>query len=249
MRRCLNLTCHPERAQTARDPASHKRARFPSHAQKRSRDPFPILIARPFLALLTLCALTASAEPKYDNLVDIKSVDPTILVELRYATARNFTGRALYSPEMPALLRPTTAARLVRAQAFLRARGYGLKLWDAYRPMAVQMELWQRTHDGAFVADPLNGNGSLHTWGVAVDATLVDVAGREVAMPTGFDEFSPSAKLHYEGNDPVIKSHLRILQAAMRQGGFYGMHSEWWHFVAYDWKKYAPMREAKRLDR
>lgn len=196
---------------------------------------------------MLFCTAAALAGPKYDNLVEIKSVDPTILVELRYATPRNFTGRALYPPEMPALARPTTAARLAKAQAFLRAHGYGLKIWDAYRPMAAQLELWQRTHDGAFVADPLEGNGSLHTWGVAVDVTLVDAEGREVAMPTGFDEFTPAAKLHYEGDDPAVKSHLKILHAAMRRGGFYGTTTEWWHFVAYDWKKYAPIREAKKI--
>ena len=136
---------------------------------------------------------------------------------------------------------------MAKAQKFLRARHYGLKIWDAYRPLAAQMELWQRTHNGAFVADPLAGNGSLHTWGVAVDATLVDEKGREVAMPTAFDEFTPAAKLHYHGDDPVVKSHLKILHAAMRRGGFYGMRTEWWHFVAYDWKKYAPIREAKKI--
>ena len=201
-----------------------------------------------FILLCALPALFARGERRYDNLVDIKSIDPTILVELRYATAENIIGRALYPPEMPALVRPTTAARLAKAQKFLRSRHYGLKIWDAYRPMAAQVELWERTHDGAFVADPLSGNGSLHTWGVAVDATLVDEKGREVAMPTAFDEFTTAAKLHYHGDDPEVKLHLRILQAAMRHGGFYGMRSEWWHFIAYDWKKYAPMREAKRLE-
>ena len=78
------------------------------------------------------------------------------------------------------------------------------------------MELWQRTHDGAFVADPYAGNGSLHTWGVAVDATLVDENGREVAMPTAFDEFTSAAKLRYQGDNPEVKSHLKILQAAMK---------------------------------
>ncbi|MEO8440216.1 MAG: M15 family metallopeptidase [Spartobacteria bacterium] len=207
-------------------------------------------MSRLFLRGTIAFALSASAaEPRYDNLIDIKSVDPTIRVELRYATEHNITGRALYPADMPALVRPTTAARLAKAQEFLRARHYGLKIWDAYRPLAAQMELWQRTHDGAFVADPLTGNGSLHTWGVAVDATLVDEQGREVEMPTAFDEFTPSAKLRYHGDDPKVKFHLKLLQAAMRHGGFYGMRNEWWHFVAYDWKKYAPIREAKRLER
>ena len=196
---------------------------------------------------LPFLTLAAVASPAYDNLVDIRSVEPTILIELRYATSRNITGHALYPAEMPALVRPTTAARLAKAQKFLRARHYGLKIWDAYRPLAAQMELWQRTHNGTFVADPLTGNGSLHTWGVAVDATLVDETGREVEMPTAFDEFTTEAKLRYHGDDPLVQRNLKILQAAMRHGGFYGMHSEWWHFVAYDWKKYAPIREAKKI--
>jgi D-alanyl-D-alanine dipeptidase len=201
------------------------------------------------LALIALAPYAAVAEPAYDNLVDIKSVDPTILVELRYATPHNITGRGLYPSGLPALVRPTTATRLAKAQKFLQARHYGLKIWDAYRPLAAQMELWQRTHNGSFVADPFDGNGSLHTWGVAVDATLVDENGREVAMPTKFDEFTPAAKLRYQGDDPVVKSHLKILQAAMRDGGFYGTPTEWWHFVAYDWKKYAPIREARQINK
>ncbi|MGI8890151.1 MAG: M15 family metallopeptidase [Chthoniobacterales bacterium] len=199
-----------------------------------------------FLVLLMLAA-SVQAGGKYDNLVDIQSVDPTILVDLRYATPDNITGRALYPKDLPALVRPTTAARLAKAQQFLRARHYGLKIWDAYRPQAAQMELWQRSHNGAFVADPLKGNGSLHSWGVAVDATLVDAQGHDVAMPTAFDEFTPAAKLRYHGDDPEVKLHLKILQAAMRHGGFYGVRTEWWHFTAYDWKKYAPIREAKKI--
>jgi D-alanyl-D-alanine dipeptidase len=183
----------------------------------------------------------------YDNLVEIKAVDPTILVELRYATPDNITGHALYPPDLPALLRPETARRLARAQEFLRRWHYGLKVWDAYRPLAAQMELWKKVHSGAFVADPEEGDGSLHTWGVAVDVTLVDEKGREVAMPTTFDDFTSQASMHYAGSDPAIKQHLQILQGAMRYAGFYGLRTEWWHFAAVDWKKYAPMREAKKL--
>ncbi|MEO5755162.1 MAG: M15 family metallopeptidase [Chthoniobacterales bacterium] len=207
----------------------------------------PRLGAWGYFVLLVMCGLSAEASATYDNLVDIRSVDPTILVELRYATPDNITGHALYPPDTPALVRASTAVRLAKAQAFLRARHYGLKIWDAYRPVAAQVELWKKSHNGAFVADPVARNGSLHSWGVAVDATLVDDRGREVAMPSGFDEFTPAAKLHYHGDDPVVKRHLKILQAAMRHGGFYGMRTEWWHFIAYDWKKYAPMREAKKI--
>jgi len=201
--------------------------------------------------LALLLAFSTSAllgAQRYDNLVDLRTVAPTIVIDLRYATPDNVTGHALYPPDMPALVRPTTAARLAKAQEFLRARHYGLKIWDAYRPLAAQMELWGKTHNGSFVADPQAGNGSLHTWGVAVDATLVDEHGRDVAMPTRFDEFSGSAKLRYHGDNPAIKLHLKVLQTAMRRAGFYGMRTEWWHFIAYDWKKYAPIREAKKID-
>lgn len=200
-----------------------------------------------FTALLILGAFAASAEPRYDNLVDVKSVDPTIVVELRYGTPRNLTGRALYPPETPALVRPAVAERLVRAQRYLRPLGYRLKIWDAYRPMAVQMELWRVTKKAEFVADPLEGDGSLHTWGVAVDVTLADSKGREIAMPTGFDEFTPAARLRYSGDDPAIKMHIKALRDAMHKGGFVGEVNEWWHFVASDWKKYAPIREARKI--
>jgi D-alanyl-D-alanine dipeptidase len=202
---------------------------------------------RMLTVLLAISASAVSGATRYDNLVDLKAVDPTILVDLRYATPDNVTGHALYPPDMPALVRPTTAARLAKVQAFLRARHYGLKIWDAYRPLAAQMKLWGKTHNGGYVADPEAGNGSLHTWGVAVDATLVDDDGHDVAMPTKFDEFSTAAKLRYHGDDPTIKLHLKLLQIAMRHGGFYGMRTEWWHFVAYDWKKYAPIREARKI--
>src|SRR5580765_5027733 len=121
------------------------------------------------VCLLSLFSLVAAwpaiAAPVYDNLVDIQTVDPTIRVQLRYATADNITGHALYPPSTLALVRPETAARLAKAQAWLRARQYGLKIWDAYRPLAAQMELWSKSRDGAYVADPESGNGSLHTWG------------------------------------------------------------------------------------
>jgi D-alanyl-D-alanine dipeptidase len=188
-----------------------------------------------------------SAAPRYDNLVDLRAVDPTIIIDLRYATADNVTRHPLYPPDFPALVRPGTAARLAKAQRYLRARHYGLKIWDAYRPLAAQLELWRKTHNGSYVADPTAGNGSLHSWGVAVDATLVDAEGHDVPMPTKFDEFSSAAQLRYQGEDPQVKLHLRLLQLAMRDGGFYGLRTEWWHFVAYDWKKYAPIPEAKKI--
>jgi D-alanyl-D-alanine dipeptidase len=179
-------------------------------------------------------------------LIDIKSVDPTIVIELRYAGTNNLAGRALYPPGTPALVRPEVASRLVTAQAFLRRYQYQLKIWDAYRPKSVQMQLWQAAHNNDHVADPQAGAGSLHSWGVAVDATLIDAWNRPVLMPTDFDDFTPAAMWHYLGADQAIRSHVHLLQIAMRDAGFYGLRTEWWHFTIADWPKYLPPEEAKR---
>lgn len=201
------------------------------------------------LVSLTLLCLTSSrlAAAGLENipidpeLVEIRAIDPSIIVELRYAGTHNITGHAIYPTNMPALVRPSVAERLVRAQNFLRSYHFGLKIWDAWRPQLAQVKLWELTHNGSYVADPASGNGSLHTWGVAVDATLVDASGHDIEMPTGFDEFTPAAMLRYKGEDEVVKWHLRLLQRAMTLGGFYGLRTEWWHFCAYDWKKYGPI--------
>src|SRR5438094_3267794 len=179
-------------------------------------------------------------------LVDIKSVDPTILVELRYAGRHNLTGHPLYPPGTPASVRPEVASCLAVAQAFLRRYQYRLKIWDAYRPSSVQVKLWQASHNNDFVADPSAGAGSLHSWGVAVDATLIDTWNRPVSMPTDFDDFTPLAMWKYQGSDPIIRMHLHLLQIAMRDAGFYGLRSEWWHFTIVNWQKYLPPEELKR---
>ena len=181
----------------------------------------------------------AAAEP---DLVDVKKLDPTIVVDLRYAGSINVAGRPLYPPNMPALLRPEIAQRVLEAQTTLRERGFGLKIWDAYRPKAAHEQLWQFWPDTNYVASPTEG-GSLHTRGVAVDATLVDAKGRDVKMPTDFDDFTPAAMLHYVGPDQTVRRHLRLLQVAMARAGFYGLRTEWWHFVSKDWQKY-PVADA-----
>lgn len=184
----------------------------------------------------------------HSKLVQIRTLDPSILVELRYATSHNIARRPLYPADMPALLRPSVAWRLVAAQRYLVARGFRLKIWDAYRPKAAQDELWRLTQNNHFVANPGDGVGSLHTRGVAVDATLVDVLGRDVPMPTDFDAFTADAGMHYQGSDPLVRLNLRTLQRAMGRAGFYGLSMEWWHFVARDWKQYSTIPELPFLN-
>ena len=177
------------------------------------------------------------------SLVDLRKLDPSIVVDLRYATAENVTHQVLYPRDMPALVRPSVGDRLVAAQTFLRAHGYGLKIWDAYRPRSAQQKLWEVTRTGSYVADPSSGIGSMHTRGAAVDATLVDRTGHEVAMPTEFDNFTPAAMLVYRGTDTGVRANLLMLQRAMARVGFYGLRTEWWHFCAEDWAKYQPVKE------
>lgn len=188
--------------------------------------------------LFLLCMAIAShaqTPPADDPLVDLATVDKTILVELRYATTRNIATKPLYPAGSRCLVRRQVAESLKVAQTWLRPQGYGLKIWDAYRPPSVQRVLWDLSKNRAFVSSPDNGH-SLHTWGVAVDATLVDAAGKELRMPTDFDEFSLAAALRYRGGDPVVARNLAILQGAMARGGFIGMRTEWWHFIGKNWR-------------
>lgn len=183
--------------------------------------------------------------PAESEFVDIKKIDPTILVDLRYAGPNNFMHRPIYPPGMPALVRASVADRLLVAQKYLSERGYGLKIWDAYRPQSAQQQLWEAIRNGSYVANPKDGLGSNHTRGVAVDATLVDRSGQEMPMPTDFDNFSPAAMLTYQGNNGVILTNLKLLQKAMAHGGFYGLRTEWWHFCAPDYGAYPPVPELR----
>src|SRR2546430_2683301 len=198
----------------------------------------------PLLALVavTLSSLDASAG---GPLVDIRSVDPTIIVELRYAGRNNLVGYPLYPQGTSALARPEVASGLAAAQAFLRRYQFGLKIWDAYRPVTVQEKLWHASHNSDYVANPEIGVGSLHSWGVAVDATLVDTWNRPVRMPSDFDDFTPAAMWRYAGPHADIRAHVHLLQVAMRNAGFWGLRTEWWHFTIADWQKYLPNQAAR----
>ncbi|HVF72515.1 MAG TPA: M15 family metallopeptidase [Chthoniobacterales bacterium] len=197
-----------------------------------------------------IAATGAFAANKVDSeqdaeFVDIARVDSSIKVELRYAGENNVARRSLYPPGTPALVRAGVARRLVIAQKYLRDKGYGLKIWDAYRPQSAQEQLWQVTHNRSYVSDPKEGRGSMHIRGAAVDVTLVDAEGRELPMPTDFDSFTPAALLEYKGGNPVVRGNLKLLQKAMAHGGFYGLRTEWWHFTAPDWKRYPAVPDLK----
>jgi D-alanyl-D-alanine dipeptidase len=192
------------------------------------------------LVAVLITAQSLGAEESKLELLDIRSVDPSIVIELRYAGRNNLTGRALYPAGTRALVRPEVAQRLAIAQRFLRRRAHGLKIWDAYRPRSVQVQLWRVAPENDYVADPETAIGSLHMWGVAVDVTLVNSRNQPVMMPTDFDDFTPAAMLIYCGANRYIRSNLALLQAAMGAAGFYGQRREWWHFIAPEWKNHVP---------
>jgi beta-N-acetylhexosaminidase/D-alanyl-D-alanine dipeptidase len=180
--------------------------------------------------------------PAPDALVDLRALDPSIRIEMPYATSQNFTGVALY-PVARCLLRREVAERLVRVERRLAAQGLGLLVWDCYRPFRVQQRLWALVPDPRYVAEPVVRDGrpvegSKHNRGAAVDVTLVDAAGRPLEMPTGFDDFSERAHRGWAGASPTARQNLARLEEAMVAEGFEPLPTEWWHFDGPDWKRY-----------
>ncbi len=163
------------------------------------------------------------------GLVDVRQVVPDIVVDLRYTTGQNVTGQPIYPRRMPCLLLRPTAERLKRAQEALRAQGYGIKIWDAWRPSEAQKKLYSSGGRTGMFLNPKVG-WSRHCGGVSLDATLVDAAGREQPMPTYFDENLAHAASSKTPADPVVRRNLALLHRAMRGAGLMPLPAEWWHF-------------------
>ncbi len=172
--------------------------------------------------------------------VDIRSVNPRIKLDVRYATPNNFVKRKLYR-EARCILRVPVAQALSQVQTELETRGLGLSVYDCYRPLSVQKAMWQIVPDSRFVANP--ATGSRHNRGAAVDLTLVDQrTGTPLTMPTEFDDFSDRASRTYADLPAQIQQNRQTLEDAMVKGGFVGLGSEWWHFDYKDWRQY-PVRD------
>jgi len=172
------------------------------------------------------------------DLVELVGLDPTIKLDVRYATSHNFVGRPVYSEARAFLQRPAAEA-LVRAHRALREKGYGLIVFDGYRPWSVTKLFWDLTPRAkrAFVADPRKG--SKHNRGCAVDLSLYDLAtGREVEMPSAYDEMTPRAYPDYAGGTAEQRARRDALRAAMEREGFTVEPNEWWHFNYRDWRQY-----------
>ncbi len=179
------------------------------------------------LGLLVLASCATVAEKK--GMADVRKAARGVVVDLRYATAENITGSPLYPADMPCLLRASTAVKLAKAHAALRAQGCGLKVWDAWRPLEAHRRLYAAKAKTNLFQNPAHG-WSRHCGGIAVDVTLVDRKGRELPMPSGFDETLAASTLQQRLSDPVIQQNLRLLNNAMTAAGFKALPDEWWHF-------------------
>ena len=185
---------------------------------------------------MTIRCEDIASHPDFRRLTTIAG----IAVELRYAGARNFVGRDLYGALDCAWLHRDAADAVERAVARLAetAPGHRLLLLDALRPHRVQIELWDHL-DGTglrrYVADP--ARGSIHSFGMAIDATLIDGVGRELDMGTGFDEMTelshPELESHHVASGALTTAqhrHRELLRNTLAAAGFRGIANEWWHF-------------------
>ena len=198
----------------------------------------------PVISLLASLALLAAPAPHRPaaggpqgssaapELVDLTSLVPDAVLDLRYATADNFLGRKLYPQARCLLLRPA-AERLHRAAARLRRQGYRLLLWDCYRPPWAQWEMWRHRPRAGYLAHPRRG--SHHSRGAAVDLSLVTLAGGPVEMPSPFDAFDRRARADAtEGVSAAARRHRQLLRRALEAEGFLVNPAEWWHFATRD---------------
>lgn len=184
-----------------------------------------------------LAALLAGCQthpPLVDRapLVELKQLEPDIHLDIRYATPNNFTGRPLY-PKARALLLPEPAQALARVHRALKEKGYGIVVYDAYRPWSVTRDLWDLASEAdranGYVADP--ATGSRHNRGCAVDVGLYDlITGREVPMPSEFDDFSIRAHADWTGGPEEPRRNRDELRRAMEAEDFKVLPNEWWHF-------------------
>ena len=181
---------------------------------------------------------TAHVPTRQPDLVELISLDPTLRLEVRYATANNLVGRPVYDEARAFLQRPAAEA-LVRAHQSLKKHGYGLLIFDGYRPWSVTKIFWEVTppEKRQFVANP--AQGSKHNHGCAVDLSLYDLkTGKEVTMPSAYDEMTERSYPAYNGGTVEQRTARDLLRKTMERQGFTVYPIEWWHFDYKDWQHY-----------
>jgi D-alanyl-D-alanine dipeptidase len=172
------------------------------------------------------------------DLVELVLLDPTLKLDIRYAGSNNFLGRPVYNQARAFLQRPAAEA-LIRVNAAVRGQGFGLVVFDGYRPWTVTKVFWDATPEDKkqFVADPREG--SKHNRGCAVDLSLFELStGNEVAMPGEYDEMSERSHINYAGGPEEARRRRELLRQAMEAEGFEPYEPEWWHYNYREWKEY-----------
>ena len=170
-----------------------------------------------------------SAQAAEAGLIDVRTVVPDAIVDLRYATANNFLGMPVYPPDARCLVHESMGPGLATAAAALRPKGMTLVFWDCYRPHDVQVQMFEAVPDPAWVARPTEFARS-HEAGRSVDVTMA-VGGALVDMGTDFDNFTPLAEAYAtNGGNSQQQPNGAVLRNAMAKGGIAGYSGEWWHF-------------------
>lgn len=163
---------------------------------------------------------------EYD-LVELNVMDNTFIIDLKYATTDNFMKKKIY-PVSRCLINRNTAIKLIKANNEFKKKGYRIKIFDAYRPYSAQKLLWDAASDKSYVANPKKG--SIHNRGAAVDITLADRHGRELEMPSAYDEFTRRAHIDYTDCPKKQIENRELLGSTMIKYGFKRIRTEWWHF-------------------
>lgn len=172
------------------------------------------------------------APPDFDTTIweEVVRLDESIALDLRYATENNFVEEKMYDCGR-CFLRPDVAREVAKIHQELQAKGYGLKMFDCYRPRPIQWKLWNKVPDPRYVADPRKG--SMHNRGMAVDLTIVDGEGNELDMGTDFDYFGKEAYHAYKEHPDEVLDNRKLLLSTMEAHNFRPTTTEWWH---YSWK-------------
>lgn len=162
------------------------------------------------------------------QLLALQAIIADLKTDFVYATSHNFTHQVLYKDPAAYLRRPAAIALKAAAAAF-RKRGYGLLVFDAYRPYEVTVKMWAVVPDNRYAADPRHGSG--HNKGVSIDLSLYELAtGKPVPMPTGFDNFTQKAHQGYDQLPLNVRKNRELLKTVMSENGFLPLSTEWWHF-------------------
>lgn len=171
-----------------------------------------------------------------NELVEIKKAIPNIKLDIRYATKNNFMRQVMYK-QARAFARKPVVESLKKIQKELNKKGYGLKIFDGYRPYAITVEFYKKASDKNFVANP--AKGSKHNRGCAVDLTLINLkTGKELVMPTPYDSFSAAAAAKYENISPEARKNRNFLIAIMAKYQMNVLENEWWHYDFSGWRNY-----------